>query len=439
MTKQSATVRETLRERAHRLIPAGCHTFSKGDDQFPECSPAFIMRGKGARVWDTDGREFVDWGMGLRSVILGHCNETVLTAVREQLELGSNFSRPSPLEADLAELLLQTIPCAEMCKFAKNGSDVTTAAVKLARAYTGRDLVVRCQEHPFFSVDDWFIGDTPCDAGVPSAIKEMTKRFSFNDLSSLRAVFDEHPGRIACVITEPATAVEPQGNFLRDVVEFCHREGSLLILDEMITGFRWHRQGAQAYYGVKPDLATFGKAMANGFSCSALVGRREIMELGGLRHDKPRVFLLSTTHGGETHALAAAIATIQVMQNNSVIEHVWKTGSQLQQGFNQLTSELGISEWVKSVGVPCSPHLVFRDSTGKDSAPLRTLYHQEMIRQGVLIPYMAPSFAHNSPELDQTLEASRNALKVVMQAFEAGTTEGLLVGSSTKAVFRRFN
>src|SRR5437879_943344 len=185
MTKESATIRETMRERAHRLIPAGCHTFSKGADQFPECAPSFIARGKGARVWDTDGREYVDWGMGLRSVILGHCNEAVLAMVREQLEIGSNFSRPSPLEADLAELLTQTIPCAEMCKFAKNGSDVTTAAVKLARAYTGRDLVVRCQEHPFFSVDDWFIGDTPCDAGVPSVIQKLTKRFSFNDLDSL--------------------------------------------------------------------------------------------------------------------------------------------------------------------------------------------------------------------------------------------------------------
>lgn len=439
MTKESAAIRETMRERAHRLIPAGCHTFSKGDDQFPECAPSFIARGKGARVWDSDGREYVDWGMGLRSVILGHCNETVLVMVRGQLELGSNFLRPSPLEADLAELLSQTIPCAEMCKFAKNGSDVTTAAVKLARAYTGRDLIVRCQEHPFFSVDDWFIGDTPCNAGVPSVIQEMTKRFSFNDLGSLKAVFDEHPGQVACVILEPATADEPQGSFLHDVLEVCHREGALVIFDEMITGFRWHVSGAQAYYGAKPDLATFGKAMGNGFSCSALVGKREIMELGGLRHHKPRVFLLSTTHGGETHALAAAMATIQAIQNNSVIEHVWRIGGQLQQGFNRLASELGIGEWVKAVGVPCSPVLVFRDRSGKDSAPLRTLYLQETIRKGVLIPYVAPSFAHGSPELDHTLEASRSALKIVAQAIEAGTPEGLLVGSSTKAVFRRFN
>jgi glutamate-1-semialdehyde 2,1-aminomutase len=439
MLKQSATMRETMQERAHRLIPAGCHTFSKGDDQFPECAPSFIVRGKGARVWDSEGREYVDWGMGLRSVILGHCNEEVLAAVRRQLELGSNFVRPSPVESDLAELLVETIPCAEMCKFAKNGSDVTTASVKLARAYAGRDLVVRCEEHPFFSVDDWFIGDTPCDAGVPAAIQELTKRFSFNDLASLKKAFEQHPGRIACVIMEPATAVEPRGNFLPDVLELCRREGSLLIFDEMITGFRWHAHGAQAYYGVKPDLATFGKAMGNGFSCSALVGKREIMQLGGLGHDKPRVFLLSTTHGGETHAIAAAIATIQTIKNHAVIEHVWKIGGQLQEGFNRLAAELGISEWVKATGVPCSPCLVFRDRNGKDSASLRTLYLQETIRQGVLIPYVAPSFAHGSSELDQTLEASRRALQVVARALEAGTTEGLLVGSATKPVFRRFN
>jgi glutamate-1-semialdehyde 2,1-aminomutase len=428
-----------MRERAHRLIPAGCHTYSKGDDQFPESAPSFISKGKGSRVWDTDGREFVDWGMGLRSVILGHADETVLSAVRAQLELGSNFSRPAPLEADLAELLIETIPCAEMCKFAKNGSDVTTAAVKLARAYTGRDLVVRCQEHPFFSIDDWFIGDTPCDAGVPQTIKEMTKRFSFNDLGSLQIVFDTYPGQISCVIVEPATAVEPRGSFLQDVIDLCHREGALLILDEMITGFRWHKSGGQAYYGVKPDLATFGKAMGNGFSCSALVGRREIMELGGLRHDKQRVFLLSTTHGGETHALAAAFATVQAIQNTPVIEHIWKIGGQLQQGFNRLAAELGISEWVKAEGLPCSPILVFRDSSGKDSSSLRTLYLQETVKQGILIPYVAPSFAHGPSELDQTLEASRDALKMVARAIEAGNTKGMLSGPATKPVFRRFN
>jgi len=439
MTKESAVMRETTRERAHRLIPAGCHTFSKGDDQFPESAPSFIVRGKRGRVWDADGREFVDWGMGLRSVILGHCDDTVLAAVREQLELGSNFSRPSMVEADLAELLVQTIPCAEMCKFAKNGSDVTTAAVKLARAYTGRDLVVRCQEHPFFSVDDWFIGDTPCNAGVPLAMRELTKRFSFNDLHSLTSVFDEYPGQIACVILEPATAVEPEVNFLRDVLQLCRSHGAVLVFDEIITGFRWHRSGAQAHYGVTPDLATFGKALGNGFSCSALVGKREIMELGGLHHTKPRVFLLSTTHGGETHALAAAIATIREIQNKPVIEHVWKIGGQLQDGFNRLAAELGISEWVKAAGVACSPCLSFRDRTGHDSPSIRTLYLQETIRCGVLIPYVAPSFAHGTSELDQTLEASRKALKLVARALEAGTTNGLLEGSPTKPVFRRFN
>src|SRR5262245_20424343 len=427
-----------LRKRAHRLIPAGAHTYSKGDDQFPELAPGFICRGRGSHVWDVDGNEFIDWGMGLRSVVLGHAYEPVLQVVREQLALGVNFTRPSPLEVELAELIIDTIPCAEMVKFAKNGSDVTTAAVKLARAFTGRDLVVRCQDHPFFSVHDWFIGDTVCYSGVPEETRRLTKRFAFNDLASLEKVFAEFPGQIACVITEPAARDEPAAGFLEEVKRTCHRNGALFILDEIITGFRWHVGGAQTYYGVTPDLATFGKAIGNGFSCSVLAGRRDVVQLGGLEHDRPRVFLLSTTHGGETHGLAAAKRTIEEFRTQPVTDHLWRTGQGLMDGFNNAATKLGIADRVRMVGVPCSPVCSF-EIGGKPSPPLQTLFQQEMIASGVLIPWIAPSFSHAPADVERTVDAFERALEKVAQALIAGTTDGLLIGRPTRPVFRQFN
>lgn len=428
-----------LRIKAQHLIPAGAHTYSKGDDQFPELSPGFIVRGKGTKVWDPDGNEFLDWGMGLRSVILGHADKRVLDAVKEQLELGANFTRPSTIEAEVAEMLVEMIPSAEMVKFAKNGSDATTAAVKLSRAYTGRDVVIRCQDHPFFSVNDWFIGDTACNSGVPLATQQLTKHFQYNDIESLEKVLNENNGKVACVILEPAATTDPKPGFLEKVKDLTHQHGAVFILDEMISGFRWHQQGAQTYYGVTPDLSTFGKAIGNGFSVSALVGKREIMELGGLNHDKPRVFLLSTTHGGETHSLAAVKKTLELLRDGKIVQQNWQKGKKLTDGFNAITKEYGIAEQVKMAGVACSPYQVFLDKNGQVDFGLRTLYLQEMIREGVLIPYIAIADAHSDEDIEKTLEASRKAMTVLRQAIEQGSTEGLLVGQAVKPVFRKYN
>ena len=428
-----------LRSKAQKLIPAGAHTYSKGDDQFPELSPGFIVKGKGAIVQDPDGNEFLDWGMGLRSVILGHGDERVLGAVKAQLELGANFTRPSTLEMELAEMLVDLIPSAEMVKLAKNGSDVTTAAVKLARAYTGRDMIVRCLEQPFFSVNDWFIGDTACNAGVPVAIQQLTKHFHYNDIESLEKVLEENKDQVACVILEPASTEHPKPGFLEKVKELTHKHGAVLIFDEMISGFRWHPQGAQTYYGVTPDLSTFGKAIGNGFSVSALVGKKEIMELGGLEHDKPRVFLLSTTHGGETHALAAAKTTIGLLKDGKIIKKNWQIGQQLMDGFNEIAKEFGLSKYIKMAGVPCSPYQVFMDRNGTVDLCLRTLYLQEMIKEGILIPYIAIADSHCPQHVERTLDASRKAMAVLKIAIEQGSADGLLVGKSVKPVFRKYN
>lgn len=432
------TASDGLRKRAQRAIPGGAHTYSKGDDQFPQLSPGFIASGSGCRVTDVDGNQFLDWGMGLRSVVLGHAHPRVTDAAIEALRGGTNFTRPAPIECEVAEQLIDLLPAAEMVKFAKNGSDVTTAAIRLARAATGRDLVAFPAEHPFYSVDDWFIGTTVVDAGVPQAIKDLSLRFTYGDAASLERLFAEHPGRIAAVITEAATSVEPPPGFLEAVREITAREGAILVFDEMITGFRWDARGAQGHYGVTPDLATFGKAIGNGYSVSALVGRRDIMELGGITHEAPRVFLLSTTHGGETHALAAARETIAEVTERGT-GHLWDVGTALSDGLNGLAADVGLDDVVACTGPGCSPNLTFQPAGDATAAGLRTLFLQETIARGVLIPYIAPSFSHDQAAVDETLEAAAAAFSVVARVAAGEPLAQHLVGPSVKPVFRRFN
>ena len=335
-----------LRERLHAVIPGGAHTYAKGDDQWPANAPALLVRGQGCRVWDVDGNEFVEYGMGLRAVGLGHAYPAVVAAAEQALRDGANFTRPSLVELECAEAFLDIVTGAEMVKFTKDGSSANTAAVKLARAHTGRDLVVLCSQHPFFSYDDWFIGTTPVDAGIPAAVAALTLTFSYNDLPALEDLFRRHSGRIACVVLEPERDQRPEAGFLQGIADLCRREGAVFVLDEMITGFRWQLGGAQAQYGVVPDLSTFGKAMANGFAVSALAGRRELMERGGIRHDGPRVFLLSTTHGAETHGLAAAIATMGVYRERDVIGYLHDAGRELRTGVEAAIAAAGVEGFV---------------------------------------------------------------------------------------------
>jgi glutamate-1-semialdehyde 2,1-aminomutase len=426
-------------ERAHRLIPAGCHTYSKGDDQFPASAPSFIDRAEGCYAFDPDGRRFLDWGMGLRTVILGHAHPRVVEAAVAELRKGSNFTRPSTLEADLAEDLVDLIPAAEMVKFAKNGSDVTTAAVRLARAATGRDLVAFPSDQPFLSVDDWFIGRTEMRSGVPRAVQELSLTFPYGDLNSIERLFDEHSGRIAAVILEAATTSHPPAGFLEGLRELTARNGTVLVFDETITGFRWDLRGAQAYYDVTPDLATFGKALGNGFAVSALTGKRDLMELGGLEHEEERVFLLSTTHGGETHALAAARATISELRDQNAAEQLWTIGQQLSDGLNEAARAEHVDGVVSCDGLACGPLLSFVEQQNLSSAQLRTLFLQEMIARGVLIPYIAPSLSHGRAEVDATVDAAAGSFSVLRSVLDGEPIEDRLVGPSTKPVFRRYN
>jgi glutamate-1-semialdehyde 2,1-aminomutase len=359
--------------------------------------------------------------------------------VQRELLRGGNFTRPSPIELACAEQFLSLIDGAEMVKFCKDGSDATSGAVRLARAYTGRDLIACCADHPFFSTDDWFIGTTPMNAGIPQAIQQLTLTFRYNDMASAEALFEEHPGQIAALILEPARAAEPQGDYLQALQRLCHANGALLILDEMITGFRWHKSGAQKLYGIVPDLSTFGKALANGFSVSALCGRREFMRLGGLdHHDRPRVFLLSTTHGAETHALAAAIATMQVYEREDVVEHLYRQGTRLRQLAEEAIRGHGLSEFVQIIGRPCCLAYATLDQDRKQSQAFRSLFLQETIRRGVLIPSLVVSYSHTDEDIDLTVAAIDGALEVYRRALDDGV-ERYLIGRPSQTVYRRFN
>jgi glutamate-1-semialdehyde 2,1-aminomutase len=385
-----------------------------------------------------DGNEYIEYGMGLRSVTLGHAYEPVVEAAYKQMKLGVNFTRPTSIEVECAESLLDLIEGAEMAKFAKNGSDVTTAAVKLARAYTGRDLVVICEDHPFYSVDDWFIGTTEMSAGIPQSVRDLTLKFHYNDLESLKDLFDKYPDQIACVIMEVERLDPPKSGFLQDLKDLCHKNGALLIFDEIITGFRWHLGGAQKYHNIVPDLSTFGKAMGNGFSISALVGKREIMELGGLFHDKEKVFLLSTTYGAETHTLAAAIATMKIYKSELVIEHLFRQGERLIEGIDQSVQEHNLEGYFGTIGKPCNLLFFTRDNDKEPSQPMRALFLQEIIKRGIIAPSLVVSYSHTDEDIDRTLDVFNEALAIYRMALDKGVDK-YLVGRPLKPAIRKYN
>jgi glutamate-1-semialdehyde 2,1-aminomutase len=434
-SRPSARGRE-LQCRAHGVIPGGSHTYAKGDDQFPEAAPPLIARGLGCHAWDIDGNEFIEYSMGLRAVTLGHAFEPVIRSVRNVLELGTNFTRPSPLELECAEKLLAMVPTAEQVKFTKDGSTAVTAAIKLARAHTGRPMVAYCADHPFFSYDDWFVSSFQMSAGIPDEHRRLSATFRYNDLDSLERVFVEHEGRVACVILEGERSEEPRDDFLRRAQELSRKNGALFVLDEMITGFRWHNGGAQAVYGLDPDLSAFGKGLANGFACSALVGRREVMELGGWEHGRDRVFLLSTTHGAESVGLAAAIATIDFYQQHEVIGRLHAAGKRLREGCNDAARDLGISDHFQVEGRDSNLIFTTRDQEGVRSQPFRTLFMQELVRRGVLGPSFVVSYSHSDQDIDLTIDATREALEVYRRGLESGV-DTVLEGRPVQPVDRR--
>jgi glutamate-1-semialdehyde 2,1-aminomutase len=425
-----------LQQRLRHLIPGGAHTYAKGSDQFPESFPGVIARGQGCRVWDVDGNEFTEYGMGLRAVTLGHGFEPVVAAVRDSLSIGTNFTRPAALELECAERLLEVIDGADMVKFTKDGSSANTAALKIARAFTGRVEIAICAEQPFLSYDDWFICTTTMDGGIPESVRSETLRFPFNDAAALERLFSARPNRIAAVMMEAARSVEPEPGFLERVQALCKQHGALLIFDEMMTGFRWHVGGAQKVYDVTPDLSSFGKAVANGFALSALCGKREYMRLGSRERPEDNVFLLSTTHGAEIPSLAAAIATIKVYRQEPVIEHLYRQGTRLRRGIEQAAQRHGVARHFEVTGRPCNLLWGARGPDGSPSQAYRTLVLQETLRRGVIMPSLVVSYSHSDDDIDRTIDAIDQSLAVYSRALSDGV-ECHLVGRPSTTVFDR--
>lgn len=430
-------VDKQLKDKIHSLIPGGAHTYSRGDDQFPENAPAVLIRGKGAYVWGSDGARHLDYGMGLRSVTIGYAQKEIDAAAIEEIKKGNNLTKASMTELMAAEKLLTLFPGMDMVKFATNGSTVTTAAVKLARAYTGRKLIVRCADHPFFSYDDWFIGDTVMNRGIPKEVSRLTKNFRFNDIDSLKKVFTDYKDEIACVITEPTTHIQPNKGFLQDVEELTHANGALLISDEVSCCFRVDF-ATYKRYDFHPDMVTIGKGIANGYAVDALLGIRDFMDLGGIRKKRERVFLISTTFGATMSSLGAMMATIDYFRQHDVLAYLWKYNEQLMKQGNKIAEELGIGNAFYFEGFPGRLNFVTKDSEGNHSPEFRTLFLQEMVKQKILFPWITNSYAHKEKELDMTLKAIHTTLEIYKKALSKGITK-YLEGPAVKPVFRKYN
>lgn len=430
---------DEYRHAIHNLIPGGAHTYSKGDDQFPLLSPAAITHGDGCHVWDPDGNKYIECLSGLASVSLGHAYKPVLERVIKELHKGNNFSRPSVIEREIAERFLSLVKVHDMIKFAKNGSVVTTAAVKLARAYTGRKLVARPAEHPFYSYDDWFIGSTDVKSGIPNDISNLTVQYKADNLESLKELFEKYPGQIACVISEPEKMNVLPENYLRDAIDTAHKHGAVWIMDEMITGFKTDYPGSLKKYNVVPDLATWGKGIANGFSFCCLTGKKEIMELGGIRNaGKEKLFLISTTHGGETSSIAACLATMDEFEKHPVVEHNQEIGQKFIDGSRKVIASHGLSHSIKNLQFNWHASLGYFDNKGENSFGLRTLFHQELIKRGVLFQgIFCANYSHTEKEVDHVLTAMDEACIVYKKALEEGY-EKYLIGEPIKPVFRKY-
>lgn len=409
---------EEMLARSLKSIPLGSQTFSKSKTQFPHgVSPFFIQRGKGSRVWDIDGNEYIDFICALGAMSLGYGDPDVQAAVKAQLEDGTIFSLAHPLEVAVAEKMKEMIPCCEMVRYGKNGSDATAGAVRLARAYTGRDYVAVCGYHGW---QDWYIGSTTRNLGVPGGTCEMTLRFEFNNADSLARLFKQHEGKIGCVIMEAMSLEWPKPGFLQEVKALCEENGAVFVIDEMVTGFRFANGGAEEYFGVTPDLATFGKGMANGYAISVVCGRADILSL-------MEECFFSFTFGGETLSLAAALATMTKYQTAPVVEKMMRHGNRILSEVNALIAEHGLADCLQAVGHPSFTKLMIHDTEKYDSWAIRTLYMQEMLKRGILtFGSHTVSYAHSDEDVSALIRAYAEVLPILVSAIKEEKMDELL-------------
>jgi len=415
-----------LLERALKSIPLASQTFSKSLTQYPKgVSPFFIESGKGVIVRDVDGNEYIDFVNSLAAVTLGYCDVDIDKAVQRQMSKGVTFSLPHPLEMEVAEKLIEIIPCAEKVRFAKNGTDATTASVRIARAYTGKEHVAICGYHGW---QDWYIGSTTRDLGVPKAVKELTHKFEYNNIESLERIFQEY--RLACLIMEPMNIEYPKDNFLEKVKELAHKNNALLIFDETITGFRYSLGGAQKFFGVTPDLATFGKGMANGYPLSAVVGSDKVMQ-------KVEDIFFSGTFGGETLSLAAANAIIDKYVKDQVVEHFFEVGAYLLERLDRLIKDKDLESIFWTSGHPAWSFLHIKDQGKYNSFEIKTFFLQETLKRGILTLGMHNlSFSHTKEDIDRLIDVYIEVLPMIKQHIDNKTLLENIQGEILQPLFK---
>ncbi len=415
-------------ERANKVIPGSSQTFSKGSNQHVYgVAPVFLAKGKGCRVWDVDGNEYIDYVQGLLPNILGYAHEEVNAAVAKQVGQGHSFSLPHPVEVELAERLTRIIPCAQKVRFGKNGSDVTSGAVRAARALTGRERIACCGYHGW---QDWYIGSTTRNAGVPEAVRALTNPFVYNDLASLDKLLLAHKGEFAAVIMEPVNFWPPAAGFLEGVKNLAHEHGALLVFDEICTGFHFGLGGAQKKFGVAPDLACFGKAMGNGFPISCVVGSSDVMKIF-------EDIFFSFTFGGEVASMAAAMKVLDVLENTDALARLEVNGRLLQEGLNVLSKEAGLEDRLKCIGYPCWSLIKFLDAGGKDSLLVRSLFTQECVKRGVLLlATHNMTAAHDPLAIEQTLHVYAEVCKTLSKWLSESHPEVNLEGEMIQPVFK---
>jgi len=418
-----------LKDKGIRLLPALSQTFSKSPSSFVDgLYPVYADSANGSTIIDVDGNEYIDYLMGLGPIVLGYNFPAVNTAISEQLKKGIIFSLPHYTEVNASESLKRIIPCAEMTRFTKTGSDAVTGAVRACRAITNKDVILYCGSGGVW--DDWYSILTNRNQGIPKFNKNLVENFNYNDIKSLEFLFEKHKNNVAAVIMEPSVFDSPENDFLNKSKKITHDNDAIFVFDEILTGFRMSTGGGQEYFDVIPDIATFAKGIANGMPLGAIVGKSEYMKIFD------DVFV-STTYAGEALSLAACEATVKQFEQNDVCGHMWKLGSKIKDNFNLFAKELGID--AKCIGFPVRLKLIFNDSEGKDSLLYKSLFLQDLIENGI---FMHPntillSYSHTMEQIDYTLEFIHKSLKNLKLAIENNEVEAKLKGNIAKSVIHR--
>ena len=419
------TKSDEIYKRALDLIPATTQTLAKGPQQNVKgIAPKYLLKGKGSHVWDVDGNEYIDYYMGIGPLSLGYAYPKVDNAIKKQLEDGITFSLMHPLEVEVAELIHEIVPNAESIRYSKTGADATSAAIRVARAFTGREKILCCGYHGWH---DWYISVTDKSSGIPSAVNDLTFTINYNDIQSVKDSIDSD---IAAIILEPYVFEAPKDNFLKELRELCDKNGIILIFDEMWSGFRIALGGAQEYFGVKADLATFSKAIANGMPLSVLAGRKDIMKILD-----EKVFFY-TTYGGEALSLAAAKATMKELRDKDVPAYLASQGKKLKDGYNNIANELGI-DYTKCIGYECRSIITF-DAKAGNPLEVKAYFQQEMIKRGILWGgFHNMCYSHSDTDIEYTLKTYREVLPILKKAVDEDNVQGYLKGEPVAPVFRK--